>query len=132
MKKKIYLAGPLFSLAEIEFNEKLEKDLMKIGYSVFLPQRECKGLEDDTLNIFKRCKEGIDSSDMVMATLDGADADSGTCWECGYAYATGKTVLGLRTDFRKSGDTGGFNAMLYHSAKECFDTIDKLLNYLKK
>jgi hypothetical protein len=52
----------------------------------------------------------------VVAILDGADADSGTCWECGYATAKGIPVIAVRTDFRNSGDIKGFNAMLYYSA----------------
>ena len=31
--------------------------------------------------------------------MDGPDPDSGTCWECGYAYRK-KPVILFRTDFR--------------------------------
>ena len=73
---------------------------------------------------------------MVLAVLDGADADSGTCWECGYSYAKGKPVIGLRTDFRNSGDTRGFNAMIYYSAASVIEGADdyhqKVLEQIKK
>ena len=46
-----------------------------------------------------------------MAILDGADADSGTCWECGYAHGLGKPIVAVRTDLRASEDDG-LNAML--------------------
>lgn len=113
---KVYFAGPLFSIAEQEFNNKLshllEKDNPKLD--IILPQNTCK---DITLpsDVFTRCKEGIDESDYVIAILDGADADSGTCWEVGYAYAIGKKVIGIRTDFRTSGDDSYFNCMLSKS-----------------
>ena len=49
----------------------------------------------------------IDRSDAVFAILDGVDVDSGTAAEIGYAYARGKHVFGLRTDFRLAGDNIG-------------------------
>jgi nucleoside 2-deoxyribosyltransferase len=49
--------------------------------------------------------------------MDGTDPDSGTCWECGYAYGKKPIVL-FRTDFREAGDVPGsaFNLMLSASA----------------
>ena len=49
----------------------------------------------------------IDESGAVFAILDGVDVDSGTAAEIGYAYARGKRVYGLRTDFRLAGDNHG-------------------------
>lgn len=51
--------------------------------------------------------ERIDRSDAVFAVLDGVDVDSGTAAEIGYAFAKGKRVYGLRTDFRLAGDNLG-------------------------
>lgn len=51
--------------------------------------------------------ERIDRSDAVFAILDGVDVDSGTAAEIGYAFARGKVVCGLRTDFRLAGDNLG-------------------------
>jgi nucleoside 2-deoxyribosyltransferase len=61
--------------------------------------------------VYKKCIEGIRSSDVVVAVLDGPDADSGTCFEVGYAKALGKPVIGIRTDTRPSQEKG-VNAML--------------------
>lgn len=49
----------------------------------------------------------IDAVDGVFAVLDGVDVDSGTAAEIGYAFARGKLVAGLRTDFRLAGDNPG-------------------------
>lgn len=49
----------------------------------------------------------IDRVDGVIAVLDGVDVDSGTAAEIGYAFARGKLVAGLRTDFRLAGDNAG-------------------------
>ncbi|HEV2074141.1 MAG TPA: nucleoside 2-deoxyribosyltransferase [Thermomicrobiales bacterium] len=46
----------------------------------------------------------IDASDGLFAILDGVDVDSGTAAEIGYAFAAGKYICGLRTDFRLAGD----------------------------
>lgn len=62
-----------------------------------------------------------------MAVLDGADADSGTCWECGYACARNIPIIAVRTDIRHSGDTGGFNAMLYYSASVIIENTRSFL-----
>lgn len=126
----IYFAGPLFSAAEIQFNLSLSDILQQNGYHVFLPQRECQGKE--LADIYTTCKSGIDKSNVVVAIMDGADADSGTCWECGYAYAKGVPVVIVRSDFRKSGDTRGFNAMLYYSASAIVESTDNYADELLK
>ncbi len=49
----------------------------------------------------------IDECDVVLAVLDGADVDSGTAAEIGYAYARNKKIIGYRGDFRLSADNEG-------------------------
>lgn len=115
---KIYLAGPLFTAAEYQFNEKLAETITDLGHAVFLPQHECEGLEG--ADIFTACKAGVEKCDTVIAILDGADADSGTSWEVGYAYALKKEIIGIRTDFRGTGDSEGFNAMLLYSCNSVY------------
>ena len=61
--------------------------------------------------IFRACLEAIDASHCVIAWLDGPDADSGTSFEVGYAYAKGIPVIGIRTDFRLNQERG-VNIML--------------------
>jgi nucleoside 2-deoxyribosyltransferase len=136
----IYLAAPLFTRAEYLFNEDLACDLLKNKWDVFLPQEECKKAVEiyNKINekwasepVFNVCKQGIFDSDIVVAILDGADADSGTCWEVGYAYALGKYIIGLRTDIRRSGDTGGFNLMLYNSCTVVIEGNDAMMQFWK-
>ena len=52
----------------------------------------------------------------VVAVMDGADPDSGTAWEVGYAYGTKKPIMLIRTDLRRTGSSGDYNAMLTQSA----------------
>lgn len=114
---KIYLAGPLFTTAEREFNMQLATRLRTAGHEVFVPQ-EHPASEPTGKGIFLKDLERLDRADGVVAIMDGADPDSGTCWECGYAYATKKLVVLFRSDLRGSGDADDipYNAMLIGAA----------------
>ena len=114
---RIYLAGPLFTVQERCMNRVLASKIESAlpGAKVLLPQ-DFK--YDDRYNdarafglIFKGCIAGIDDSDCVVAWLDGPDSDSGTSFECGYAYAKGTPVIGVPTDFRHNQERG-VNIML--------------------
>lgn len=49
----------------------------------------------------------INRADAILAILDGTDVDSGTAAEIGYAAAQGRPIVGLRTDFRRTGENEG-------------------------
>ncbi|MDQ1253090.1 MAG: hypothetical protein QG646_2235 [Euryarchaeota archaeon] len=135
-KKTIYLAGPLFTHAELEYNRELKNIMGKKGFSVFLPQEDAEdaAAEREKQNqeyIFKKCLEGLNNSDIVVAVLDGVDVDSGTAWEIGYAFARGKSVIGLRTDFRTLSD-GIVNLMVEMSLDTLARDEEELLKVLEK
>ncbi|WP_292464509.1 nucleoside 2-deoxyribosyltransferase [Methanolobus sp.] len=110
MNTKIYVAGPLFSIAEHEFNEKIDDNLRKMGFSTFLPQRDGHLLssllsegyskEEATKIIFEMDIHHIKNSDIVLFLLDGRVPDEGACVEIGLAYAYGKECIGYKTDSR--------------------------------
>src|SRR5439155_8658469 len=52
-------------------------------------------------------QSAIDRADALVAVLDGADVDSGTAAEIGYAFARGKRIVGNRGDSRRAGDNDG-------------------------
>lgn len=116
---KIYLAGPLYSTAEREFNVRLAKLLREKGHEVWLPQDGEDRLKPAKA-IFDKDVEGIDWAEVVIANMDGPDPDSGTCWECGYAYRK-KPIIVFRTDFRTGDepDRAPFNFMLTELADRC-------------
>lgn len=111
---RIYMAGPLFTAAEMDFNYRLCEQLRLHGYDVFLPQ-EIDQSDTDLGKIFRSDVAGIDWAQLVLGNLDGADSDSGTCWELGYAYAKNKLTVVYRTDFRV-GKVDIVNLMMTESA----------------
>ena len=127
---RVYLAAPLFSEAERIFNTSVARLLEANLFDVYLPQasgdeflvRDAREQEQ----LFKSNKTALDQSDIIVAIIDGADADSGTAWEMGYAFATGKTVIALRTDFRRVGDHEQVNLMLEQSARVVCSTEELL------
>ena len=128
---KIYLAGPLFTTPEREFNVQLATRLRAAGHEVYVPQ-EHPAAERTGKAIFRKDLEGIDWAEGVVAIMDGPDPDSGTCWECGYAYRK-KPVILFRTDFRAGHRLPGdlpqleeqndapYNLMLTEAATERLD-----------
>ena len=120
---RIYLAAPLFTLAERRFNAEIARELAKTmpAARTILPQvRSARFVTAGKMDfgaLVRDCIEQIDQADVVAAILDGSDSDSGTTWECGYAFARGKPIIGVRTDLRASEDEG-LNAMLRRTCRE--------------
>lgn len=124
--KYIYLASPLgFAASTTPFMRELLADLRKVINVInpwddqrFAEEFAALANEDSVLIRDRRLgeintelgranAENIDRCDGVFAILDGVDVDSGTAAEIGYAFARGKYVMGLRTDFRLAGDNPG-------------------------
>ena len=114
----IYLAGPLFCKAELDFNADLAAQLRGEGHEVYLPQDYAQKLppagdERDAIeeDIFLRDVAMIEKSEVFLMIMDGRVPDEGACFEMGYAYSKGKICIGLKTDVRVS-EQGGDNIML--------------------
>lgn len=124
---RIYMAGPLFTVAERMWNRELALELRRLEHKVFLPQElESSKTEDfDSKKIFRDDVSGIDCSDVVLAWIEGPDPDSGTCWELGYAKGKNKITIAYTTDLRFQGADNGrydLNLMLTQGA-------DKILRF---
>jgi nucleoside 2-deoxyribosyltransferase/predicted secreted protein len=131
---RIYLAAPLFSEAERSYNAGLATLLREHLFEVYVPQDTGDDSHDRNASehgcIFQSHHEALDRADAVVAVIDGADADSGTAWEMGYAVAQNKPVVALRTDFRKVGTHEHVNLMLEQSSV-VVKSRDELLAQLK-
>lgn len=94
----IYIASPFFNEEEMKNLQKAEEVLTRRGYAIYSPR-----MHDDQEHAFQSPEwnretfrldlEGIDASDVVLVLFYGSYSDTGTAWECGYAYAKGKTVV---------------------------------------
>ncbi len=117
---RVYLAAPLFSDAERTYNTLLRDELAKHLFEVYLPQERgddsCRRDRDANRAIFTENRNAIREADILVAVCDGADADSGTAWEMGFAHALGKPVYAIRSDFRMAGACERVNLMLEESA----------------
>ena len=110
MIKKVYIAGPLFSHAEQEFNKRIDKHLQSLGFDTFLPQRDgylladlmaqCSDKQEAIDTIFYKDVEEIKGCDVVLFILDGRVPDEGACVEVGLAYAYDKECIGFKSDSR--------------------------------
>ena len=94
---KIYLASPFFNEEELKNVETAEKILRQRGFTVFSP-RENEVREDMftpgwSLATFNNDRRFIDWADVMVMLYYGGYSDSGTAWECGYAYATHTPVI---------------------------------------
>jgi len=124
---RIYMAGPLgFSEAGRHFyNAVLLPYVKSLGYEVLDPwaltdPRKIEAVErlpygSERREAWRRLnremaasnRAAIDQAQAVVAVLDGTDVDSGTAAEIGYAFASGKLIVGYRGDFRLSADNEG-------------------------
>ncbi|PWS33307.1 PfkB family carbohydrate kinase [Pedobacter paludis] len=87
--KKIYLAGPFFSIGERWVVNEVRRLLLDFGNDVFSPLHDV-GLGIDK-SMVEQDIEGIKQADVLFAIVHGLDA--GTFFEIGYAKSLGKKVV---------------------------------------
>lgn len=112
---KIFLAAPLFSEAERDFNAKVAAGLRREGFEVWLAQEQQfieTGSAEEKRSIFNHDIEALSKCDFVVAILDGLDVEAGVAFEMGYARALGKPIVGLKTDYRTFSKMESINLML--------------------
>ena len=126
-RTKVYLASPLgFSQETRPYLGRIKERLVGMGCEVFDPWAQALFAADieralaidgfrERVAAFARIAAGIGElneaeireADVVIGVLDGAEIDSGTASEIGFAAALGKRCYGLRTDVRDCGDFTG-------------------------
>jgi len=137
-RKRIYIAGPLFSDQERRFLEDITSKIadscrLDAQRDIFLPHRDAGDLGTSITSrrtIFEEDLANLKRADVVISILDGADTDSGTAFEMGYAFAKGKHILGILSDRRKhlGGGRLAINNMIWGSCSKgarIFRTIDE-------
>lgn len=143
---QIYFAAPLFSEAELTFNERVVADLEAEGYDVFLPQRDGKeiealyedpdidSVEDVMQEIYRIDRDAIYEADVLTAVLDGQVPDEGVAVEMGIASENDIPIVALKTDRRCFSPDEPINAMLWGVTDEYVETpaalVDAVADYL--
>ena len=124
---KAYVAGPLFDEGERWWIETVEQLVAAAGFDTFLPHRDNPPKDQfNVRQIFENDKRGIDECDVVVANLNGITTDDGTAWELGYAYATGKHLIGMHTDWRRRFPDEVVNLMIECSLHRMVHSLDEL------
>jgi nucleoside 2-deoxyribosyltransferase len=148
---RVYLASPLgFSPELKDYRERIKRRSNNIGCEVFDPwaqpfgsilekakavsewDRRVAALGEVAKEIGRMNEQAIRDCDILLGVLDGAELDSGTVCEIGFAAGLGKRCYGLRTDFRNVGDLEGlpFNLQVLYfiesSGGKLFRKIDEI------
>ncbi len=110
--KRVYLAGPFFNETEVKNIERAEQILEARGFELFSPMRHEVRTDPGSVqwarDIFEMDRSEIDKADVVVMLYYGVYSDSGTAWECGYAYAKGVPVVVVHVD-----ETADSNLMVH-------------------
>lgn len=124
---KIYLASPFFCEEELSNVERVEKILLDRGFDVFSPRLH-EVRTDRTINTafwskqtFESDRRAIDDSDAIVMLYYGSVSDSGTAWECGYAYAKGKPTVVVHF--------GTCSNLMVHEGCRANISLDELYSY---
>ncbi|MEE1228835.1 MAG: nucleoside 2-deoxyribosyltransferase [Lachnospiraceae bacterium] len=124
---KIYLASPFFDHDESEAVTNAEFLLQSRGFEVYSPRQhevteEQEGSPEWSFKTFQKDKEAIDWCDCMVMLYWGAYSDSGTAWECGYAYGVGKPVVVVQL-----GDKS--NLMVHEGSQANLSGVNQLAVY---
>ena len=130
---RAYVAGPLFDEGERYWIETVDRLVAEEGFITFLPHRDNPAKDQfNVRQIFDNDRRGIDECDVVVANLNGIITDDGTAWELGYAFAKGKHLIGLHTDWRRRFDHEVVNLMLECSLHQLVHSLDDLRDALRR
>ena len=95
--KKVYLAGPFFTIGERWLIHHSRKALQAFGHVVFSPFHDA--VVGNSQNIVDEDIKGLVNADVLFAIVSGVDP--GTIFEIGYAKALGKRVIVLAENVLK-------------------------------
>jgi nucleoside 2-deoxyribosyltransferase len=138
-KPTLYLAAPLFSDAERDFNERIAC-LLSPFFDIYLPQEHGgllvdmvdKGMDPNHASnvVFTLDVTALKKCEVVLVVLDGRSVDEGAAFELGYAHALGKPCYGLQTDPRRLLKLGINNPMIDCALRQVFQSVDDLLSWI--
>lgn len=104
-QKTIYISGfDIFHKESYFICHNQKQVCSQYGFNSFHPfdkelTKDIVSQEELIKNIVRKNLEDIEKSDIIIANINsfrGAEPDSGTIFECGYAFAKGKIVIGYK------------------------------------
>ena len=120
---KVYLASPFFNETETKiYNEVIDLLRKEKNLNVFVPREHTIPNGWDLPNhiwgesVFAVDYLAITQCDIVVVLNFGMYSDSGTAWECGCAYALGKTVVNVLC----GGDDTEYSLMMINGTNATF------------
>lgn len=125
---KIYLASPFFNSEEINHVDNVVSLLRLEGHTVFNPkenqlEQHESGSRAWRTDVFRNDLRHIDWCDAVVSIVKDNYDDTGTSFELGYAYKSGKLVY----VYNPSGNT--INLMLTDSLHGYFESLGEIAEY---
>ena len=117
---RVYLASPFFNEKECEVLGQAENILKERGFSLFSPREH--ETREGNVGSGAWSKAAIDWCEVVVMLYWGNYSDSGTAWECGYAYATNKPVVVVQL-----GESS--NLMVHEGSHTNLYSIEELKTY---
>lgn len=128
---KIYLASPFFDNEE-RARVKLVKHILRSkGFEVFVPMEHKVENAEAISNfewgsaVFKMDKNAIHSCDVMVVLYDGLYSDTGTAWECGYAFANNIPVVMVCPQIYM----GRSSLMMVNGCYSCLHSLSELELY---
>jgi nucleoside 2-deoxyribosyltransferase len=106
---KVYLASPFFNEREVKiYNQVINNLRSQANVDLFVPREHtipnAWDLPNEVWaeNVFAVDLLALQKADVVVVLNFGMYSDSGTAWECGYAYALGKKVVNVCVGYDKA------------------------------
>jgi nucleoside 2-deoxyribosyltransferase len=139
-RPSVYVAAPLFSPKERQWNESLRNQLATFC-DVYLPQEDGSLLVDLVANgmsieeaknkVFAADIAAIERCDILLLVMDGRVIDEGACFELGYAFSRAKICIGIKTDVRSLLPIGD-NPMIDCALREIFRDCESAADWIKQ
>lgn len=131
---KVYLASPFFNEREIRiYNQVIDNLRSRASIDLFVPREHtipnAWDLPNEVWaeNVFAVDLLALQKADVVVVLNFGMYSDSGTAWECGYAYAAGKTVINVVLDSH-TGERKHYSLMMLNGSQATV-TLEELQRF---
>ena len=126
----MYLAGPLFTAAEMNQRAEEAKKLRELGFEVYSPQEQNADIGFHLDELYRRDIVAMTEADISVLCLD--NLDSGTMAELGWFIAKGKPVFSHWTNWKYPEPNNLFvRGLALEKGNKMFKSLGDLYQYLE-